>query len=132
MVKKKATPAPKASAAHARASKEPVLTSAAFQISIAVIALGFVAQLVIAVLVFPTLPKMIPSSWMGSTSPYGLVPRCFVFFVFPGAQIILAVLAAFSPRDERGRRIMESGKAATLVALALLFSALQASIFSVH
>lgn len=112
-------------------ANEPEPTRAAFNISLWVIVAGFIAQVVMAIKAYPLLPKQIPSSWVGSTVPYMSVPSWVVFVVFPGAQIILLLLAIFSPKDDIGRRVMESGKAWALVLLALLFTALQLSAFHI-
>jgi uncharacterized membrane protein len=113
------------------APKEPKLTRAAFMISFWAIALSLLAQLIIAVIAYPSLPARIPSSWIGSASPYGTIPSWFVFLIFPGSQIVLMLLALITPKDSSGRRIMESGKAVALMLLAALFTALQSSIFHV-
>lgn len=111
--------------------KQPKLTHGAFLACMWAIVLGLIAQLVMAIAVYPFLPEGIPASWAGSPVPYNVLPAWIVFLWFPAAQSILLILAMFSPRDEQGRRAMESGEAATLILLALLFTALQASAFHI-
>ena len=111
--------------------KEPVLTRTAYLITFWTIAVGLVAQLVMAIVVYPMLPAAIPSGWLGSTMPYNMIPSWLVFVAFPSAQVIILLLAVFTPRDAEGKRVMESGKAWSLVVLALLFTALQASAFHI-
>ncbi|HUV04106.1 MAG TPA: hypothetical protein VMX94_03260 [Armatimonadota bacterium] len=112
-------------------TREPRPTRAAFRISLWVIILGLVAQIIMAIVVYPLLPERIPSGWAGSAVPYNTVPSWLVFLLFPGAEIAVLVLAMFSPKDAHGRRLMESGKAVSLILLALLFTALQASAFHI-
>lgn len=119
--------APEAEEREAR--KEPKLTRAAFQISLWLIILGLLVQLLMAIVVYPSLSQGIPASWAGSSVPYNTMSSWLVFIIFPGAEIVLLLLAIFSPKDGRGNRIMESGKAVSLILLALLFTALQYSAF---
>ena len=108
------------------------MTRVAFQICLLVVILGLLAQLVMAAVAFPALPQHIPASWIGSTTPYKLLPAWIVFLAFPGAQIVLLLLAIFSPRDVQGRRAMETGKAVSLILLAVLFTVLQSSVFHIR
>ena len=112
-----------------QAKKEPKLTRAAFQITLWVILLGLAAQVIMAIAVYPSLPDTISGGWVGLSEPQKAVPSWLVFLVFPGAQLVLLILAIFSPKDEQGRLVMESGKAWTLVLVSLLFTVLQASAF---
>lgn len=111
--------------------KQAKTTRAAFQISLWIIILGLVAQVVMAIVVYPSLPERIPAGWVGSPAPHNAVASWVVFLLFPAAEIALLLLAIFSPKDAQGRRVMESGKAASLILLALLFTALQASAFHI-
>ena len=111
--------------------KGPKPTRAAYQICLWTIIVGLAAQVLMAIIVYPSLPERIPSSWVGSSTPYNTIPSWVVFLLFPGGQIVLLLLAIFSPKDAQRRRVMESGKAVSLILLALLFTALQASAFHV-
>jgi uncharacterized membrane protein len=124
--RKTAKAVPQPSKAHA---KEPKLTHLAYRISLAIILAGLLAQLIMAVIAYPTLPARIPQSWLGTTAPGKTAAAWIVFFYFPGAQIIMILVALFSPRDGQGRRVMTASMAATLVLLTCLFLALQASVF---
>lgn len=108
---------------------EPKLTRAGFHISLWVIILGFIAQMVMAFMVYPSLPARIPSYWVGQLVQRATVPAWTVFLVFPLGQIILLVVGIFSPRDKDGKRIMETSKAYTLTFLAVLLTILQSSAF---
>lgn len=108
---------------------EPKLTRAGFHAAVWVIILGFIAQMVMAFMVYPSLPSRIPSSWIGHLVPQATVPSWTVFLVFPLGQIGLLLVGIFTPRDNDGRRIMETGKAWTLTILAILFTILQSSAF---
>jgi len=108
---------------------EPQLTRAGFHIAVWVIVLGFIAQMVMAFMVCPSLPARIPSSWVGHLVPRATVPSWTVFLVFPFGQIILLLVGIFSPRDKDGKRIMETSKAYTLTFLAVLLTILQSSAF---
>lgn len=112
-------------------SKNPKITHAAYLVSFWSVITGLVAQLIMAIFAYRILPSTIPSGWAGSSAPYNPIPSYIVFLLFPGAQIVLLLLAVFSPKDSRGRRMMEHGKSATLVVLSLLFTALQASAFHI-
>jgi len=111
--------------------KQVKLTRAAFRMSLWIIILGLAAQVLMAIVVYPSLPDRIPASWVGSSVPYNTVPSWVIFFLFPTAEIVLLLLAIFSPKDAQGRRVMESGKAVSLILLALLFTALQGSAFHI-
>lgn len=114
-----------------RVAPEPKLTRSGFQISLWAIVLGLFAQLVMAIIVYPALPSRIPGIWTGSLIRGETVPSWWVFVLFPAAQVILFLIAIFSPRDKQGRLTMEFGKAATLVVLSILFTVLQASAFCI-
>ena len=111
--------------------QEPKLTRAAFLICLSVIVLGLLAQLVMAIIVYPQLPGQIPSGWVGSSMPHNTVPSWLVFLAFPAAQLVLMALSLCSPKDEQGKHVMDSGQALTLVLLAVAFTALQASAFHI-
>ena len=115
--------------AQKKSAPEPKLTRAGFQIAFWAVIVGLVAQLVMAFVVYPTLPKMIPSWWIGQLVQQPMIPSWTVFAVFPIGQIALLLIALFSPRDSDGKSVMESGKAWTLTVLAVLFTVLQASGF---
>ena len=112
-------------------ARQPKLTHTAYKVCLWIIVLGFLAQLVMAIMVYPSLPGRIPASWAGSAVPYNTVPSWLVFLVFPAAQLVLLMITIFSPKDDQGKRVMESGEAATLIVLAILFIALQASAFHI-
>jgi|GEM_PF-1867394 len=114
-----------------KAKKEPKFTHIGFKISVGAIILGFVAQLVMAAIVYPHLPSKIPAGWVGSSVPYNQVPSWIVFIAFPGAQVAMLLLCLFAPRDRQGRRLMENGNAIFLVLLSLLFTSLQFSAFRI-
>jgi hypothetical protein len=109
---------------------EPKMTRAGFQITTLLILLGLAAEVVIALIVSPRLPAQVPSWWVGQLVSGETVPAWTVYVVFPLAQAILFLVGWFSPKDADGRKVMESGKAWTLILLALLFVALQASAFN--
>lgn len=109
--------------------KEPQATPLAFQIALWTIGIGLIVQLIIAVLVYPTLPSLIPSGFYGSAMPHNWSPSWLIFIMFPGAHVVMLVITAFSPKNDDGKRVMTTGNAGTLVLLALLFTALQASAF---
>lgn len=129
MAKRKKNPQMKYAIDKPQASKEPKLTHTAYQITFWLTIVGFVAQVIMAVLVYPHLPAMIPAGWAGWSAPSELAPSWIVFLLFPGAQIVLFLLTIFSPKNDEGKLIMEHGKAWSLVLLALLFTALQYSAF---
>lgn len=108
---------------------EPKLTRIGYQLAMAVILLALIAQLVMAVIVYPQLPPEIPASWAGQLTKGETVPSTLVFVLFPLAQLIMLVVGRFSPADKNGKLVMETGKAATLIVLSGLFTALQASAF---
>ena len=114
-----------------KAPQEPKRTHAAYLVALWAIAAGLVAQIVMAIMAYPILPGRIPSNWIGDAIPLGTIPSWVIFVAFPGAEIILAIIAFFSPNDEEGRKVMESGQAVSLILLAVLFTALQASAFHI-
>lgn len=110
-------------------SPEIKLTRTAFLVSMWVVLLGLAAQYVIAVIAYPTLGATIPSSWVGWIPVGGTVPSWTIFVAFPIAQVAVLLIGFFSPKDGSGKRVMESGRAVSLILLSILFTALQASIF---
>lgn len=114
----------------AKRRKLPVYTRQAYVASIATILAGLVAQAAIAALVFRHLPARIPANWIGVGSATQTMPSWIVFVAFPGAQLILLMVGIYSPKDQEGRKVMEWGKAVSLIALTLLFTALQGSAFT--
>ena len=116
------TPAPTKSA-------EPILSHGAFLASMVVMAVGLVSQIVMAFMVYHSLPAQIPSGWMGWTPVGGEIPSWYVFIAFPGAMAALLIFGVFSPKDKDGRQLMDWSKSFSLIALAALFVALQASSF---
>ena len=108
---------------------EPKLTRAGYQITFWIVVVGFVAQVVMAIMVYPHLPAQIPAHWAGFLFEGQTVPSWIVFVLFPVGEIVVFLVAVFSPRDDQGKLVMESGKAWTLIALALFFALLQYSAF---
>lgn len=106
---------------------EPKQYRSAFVISTAIILIGLLAEIIIALVVYPSLPRYIPSGWLGWVPVGGTIPSWVVFLAFPGAQLIVLATAIFSTKDEMGRRVMGLEKAISLTLLGLLFTALQAS-----
>ena len=116
-------------ASKAKKVHEPKLTRAGFVITLWAVIVGFVAQVIMAITVYPHLPAQIPASWAGFLFQGQTVPSWIVFVLFPVGQMILFLISVFSPRDNQGKLVMESGKAWTLIALAVFFTALQYSAF---
>lgn len=110
-------------------SVQPALSRGAFTASVAVVFISLAIQIIIAAIVYPSLPGQIPSGWLGSSQPYNMVSSLFVFLYFPLGQIALSVVAFFSPVARDGRKAMYIGKAESIIALSLLFTVLQASAF---
>jgi hypothetical protein len=108
---------------------EIVLSRSAFLISTWITILGLVIQYVIAFIVYPKLGATIPSAWVGWVPVGGTIPSWTVFTAFPIAQAVVFLTGFFSPKNDDGKRVMESGRAISLILLAILFTALQASIF---
>ncbi|MBP6963217.1 MAG: DUF1648 domain-containing protein [Armatimonadetes bacterium] len=111
---------------------EPVATRVGYRIAVWVIVLGLLAQFIMAFIVYPRLPQEIPSGWTGSAQPYNTVPKSVVFAMFPGFQMVILLVALFSPKDSEDQRVMQTGNVVTLVILALIFTALQASAFFIN
>lgn len=109
--------------------KVPVYTRQAYICAFGVIVVGVAAQLVMAIFVFGRLPAMIPTYWIGLGNPTQTMPSWIVFIAFPVSQMILLLVAHYSPKDGEGRRVMEWGKAISLISLTILFTALQGSAF---
>lgn len=112
-----------------KTAPEPTLTRVGYQIAFWLIVVGLVAQLAMAIKVYPSLPASIPSWWIGQLVQRQMIPSWTVFAVFPIGQLVLLAIAWFSPKDESGKPIMESGKAWTLSILSVLFTVLQSSAF---
>ncbi len=108
---------------------EPKLTHTGFQIAFWTGIVGLIAQFMMAFMIYPSLPKAIPSWWVGQLVQSPTVPSWTVFALFPIGQIVVLLVAYFSPRDKDGKLVMESGKAWTLTVLSVLFTILQASAF---
>lgn len=109
--------------------KMPVPYRSAFLASLITIIAGLAAQYAIAFIIFKSLPEMIPTSWIGIGTPTQTMPSWIVFIAFPGAELVLLIIALFSPKDSAGKRVMEWGKAISLICLAVLFTILQGSAF---
>lgn len=109
---------------------EPRLTHVGFLISLTAIALGFVAEIAIAYMIFPKLPARIPSYWVGNLVSGETVPSWVVWLVFPVSQLILLGVALLSPKDTNGKTVMTTGKACTVSILAAIFAMLEASAFN--
>ena len=131
MAKRKQTQTTVEATVNQKPAPEPKLTRTGYALSLGLAVVGLLAELVIAFMAYPKLPAMIPSWWVGSLVQSDAVPSWVVFAVFPFGQLALIVLTLLSPRDEQGGKIMESGKAWTIILLAALFIALQASIFHI-
>ena len=112
-------------------TKLPVFTHRAFQTAFWFVIAGFAVQIVLGILVYPTLPDRISTGFLGSPAPYNTIPKLPALALFPAAEIILFLITIFTPKDEQGKRIMETGMAWSMVLLALLFTALQASAFHI-
>ena len=109
---------------------EPKLTRLGYLVSVSAIVLGLIAELVIAYLVSPSLPAKIPAYWIGHLLPGETAPSWMVWLVFPIGQLILLAVALHGRKVKDGKSVTESGKAWTLVVLAVLFVILQASAFN--
>ncbi|MHB0913105.1 MAG: hypothetical protein ACYC2Y_06630 [Armatimonadota bacterium] len=109
--------------------QQPVPTRWAFLATVAIIVAAFAAELIMAAVAYGRLPATIDSGWFGWAPPGGSAPSWLIFIAFPGVQVILFLIAWFSPKDEKGRRVMDTGRAISLVLLALLFAVLQSSVF---
>ncbi len=132
MAKKKRTQTKTETTSARPAPKEPVSTHTGYQVAIWAIVLGLIAQLVMAFIVFPRLPAQIPSGWTGSVQPYNLVSKWVVFALFPGFELVLLLVSLFSPKNAEGKRTMQTGNAVTVVILAMVITALQASAFFIN
>jgi uncharacterized membrane protein len=108
---------------------QPVLSRGAFTTTIAVVLILLAVQIIIAAIVYPSLPGQIPSGWLESSQPYNMVSSAFVFLYFPLGQVVLFLIGLFSPITRDGQRVMYLGKAESIIALSLLFTVLQASAF---
>ena len=109
--------------------KLPVYTHSAYISSVASIIAGLAIQFVLAILVIGHLPSKIPTSWIGIGAPTQTMPSWIVFIAFPVSQLILLVVAHYSPKNDNGKKVMEWGKAISLILLTVLFTALQGSAF---
>ena len=130
MAKSKKMRLAKAEQAKSATKKELKPSRAAFHISICVIVLGLLAQLIMSVIVYPTLPPHIPADWVGASYPNHMKPAWIIFLVFPAYELVLLVIAVMtSQRDARGRRAIDAGRAVSLILLVLTFTALHAGVF---
>lgn len=116
-------------ASKAKKVQEPKLTRIGYQLTLWIVIAGLVAQIIMAIIVYPRLPAQIPESWAGFLFQGQAVPSWIVFVLFPAGEIVLLLVTIFSPRDKQGKLVMESGKAWTIIALALFFTLLQYSAF---
>lgn len=107
----------------------PVPTRRSFLVCVGSIVAGMVIQIVMAAFAFGHIPAEIPSGWIGWAPLGGSLPSWTVFVAFPGAQLIVLIVAVCSPKNEDGRRVMDSGRAIGLMLLAVLFTVLQSSAF---
>lgn len=114
------------------AQKEPVLTQSAYKFTMAVIILGLIAQITMALIVYPTLPELVPSGFTGSAEPYHTVAKSKALMLFPAFEAVILLIAIFSPKDAEGKRVMTTSNAMTFIVLALVFTALQASAFFIN
>ena len=113
-----------------RTSKpEPKLTRLGYVASVSATVVGFIVELIIAYFVYPWLPSRIPAYWIGHLVSGETVPSWVVWLAFPIAQIILLLVALHGRKVKDGKHVMESGKAWTILLIALLFVVLQASAF---
>ncbi len=131
MAKRKAVQA-KPEATDTRPQNEPVSTHAGYQVALWVIILGLIAQLVMAFVVYPTLPTRVPTGFTGSAQPYNLVGKWVVFALFPGFTLAVLAISLFAPKNEEGKRTMQTGNSVTVVLLVLVLTALQASAFFIR
>ena len=115
--------------ADVKKKKLPVYTRSAYISAIFVVIIGIAAQLILATFVFGRLPSMIPTNWIGVGNPTQTMPSWIVFIAFPVSQMILLLVAHYSPKDSEGNSVMEWGKATSLILLTILFTALQGSAF---
>ena len=129
MAKRKRTGQTVEQASKARKVHEIKLTRPAYQWTFWIVIVGLVAQIVVAIIVYPRLSAQIPASWAGFLFGAQTMPSWLVFVLFPAGQITLLLITIFNPRDNQGKLVMESGKAWTLILLSVFFTALQYSAF---
>lgn len=129
MAKRKRTSRTVEEASKAKKVHEPKLTRLGYQLTLWSVIVGFVAQVVMAIIVYPHLPADIPARWAGFLFQGQTVPSWIVFVLFPAGQIVLLLVTIFNPRDNQGKLVMETGKAWTLILLSAFFTALQYSAF---
>lgn len=110
--------------------KLPVLTHNAYLTSVIAIISGFIIQIIIAIIIFGKLPQQIPTYWIGLGSVTQTMPSWVVFLGYPSTMIILYLIAFFSKKDADGNKVMDWGKSVSLILLAILFTALQGSAFT--
>jgi uncharacterized membrane protein len=129
MVKRKKSKQTVEEASKPKKVHKPKLTRIGYQLTFWIVILGLVAQIIMAIIVYPRLPAQIPESWAGFLFEGQTIPSWIVFVLFPVGEIVLFLVTIFSPRDAQGKLVMESGKAWTLILLALFFTLLQYSAF---
>jgi len=132
MAKKKRTQTKVETTSAKPAPKEPVSTHIGYQVALGAIVLGLIAQFVMAFIIYPKLPAQIPAGWTGSVQPYNLVSKWVVFAMFPGFELVLLAVSLFSPKNAEGKRTMQTGNVVTVVILAMVLTALQASAFFIN
>lgn len=109
----------------------PVPTRRSYVVAFWTTVVGLVLQLLMAVIGYGQLPAEIPSNWIGWIQPGGTIPSWVVFAAFPGAQLVVLIMAWFSGRDDEGQKVMDFGKAMSVVLLTLFFTVLQTSLFRI-
>jgi len=129
MAKRRRTGKTVEEASKVKKAHEPKLTRIGYQLTFWAVIVGLVVQLLMAIIVYPRLPAQIPANWTGFLFQGQTVPSWMVFVLFPVGQIVVFFVGLFSPRDDKGGKLMESGKAWTLILLSAFFTLLQYSAF---
>ena len=129
MAKRRKTGRTVEQASKAQKVQEPKLTRIGYQLTFWAVIVGLVAQIVMAFIVYPRLPAQIPARWAGFLFEGQTAPSWIVFVLFPVGQIVLLLVTIFNPKDDQGKRLIETGKAWTLIVLSLFFTLLQYSAF---
>ncbi|HEY3299063.1 MAG TPA: hypothetical protein VGK34_10460 [Armatimonadota bacterium] len=111
---------------------EPLPTHRSYTVTMWTAAAGLVVQLLMGLVGYGRLPSQIPSVWVGWIPPGTTVSSWVVFVAFPGAQLVVLLLAWFSGRNEAGKKVMQFGKSISLVLLTLLITILQSSLFTIQ